>query len=221
MSTYRERREVRAERLRGWAEKREATAAAVFKANEVHTRDHAFNTQPGHIPIRAKIIASEDRQFESLQTAAGMTSRASGIEHQLATSIYSDDPDAIEQLQAKVARLEEKREAMKAANAAYRKEHGAELKTMGVYARSQAVPYASYELTNLGATIRTAKQRVDEITRQQAQMASGERVGGRMMPSRYGGTCPDCGEDFDKGDTIMWYRSTREATHWKCPGEEG
>ena len=33
--TYRERREARAERLQGWAAKREQRAAAVFKAGEL------------------------------------------------------------------------------------------------------------------------------------------------------------------------------------------
>lgn len=69
MATYRERREARAERLRGFAEKREATAAATFKSHEQYRGDHAFNTQPGHIPERARVIAREDRAHESLQKA--------------------------------------------------------------------------------------------------------------------------------------------------------
>ena len=58
--TYRERRERRAERLRGWAEARQARAAATFAAHEVYRSDYAFNTQPGHIPERARVIARED-----------------------------------------------------------------------------------------------------------------------------------------------------------------
>lgn len=53
--TYRERREARAERLRGWAEKREKAAEATFKSHEIFRGDHAFNTQPGHIPERARV----------------------------------------------------------------------------------------------------------------------------------------------------------------------
>ena len=82
--TYRDRREARAERLRGWAGKREQSAAAVFKAGEPFTSDIAFNTQPGHIPFRARLIAREDRAYESLGKAASMRSRADGIEGQLA-----------------------------------------------------------------------------------------------------------------------------------------
>ena len=128
--TYRDRREARAERLRGWAGKREQSAAAVFKAGEPFTSDIAFNTQPGHIPFRARLIAREDRAYASTVKAASMRSRADGIEDQLDTSIYDDDPDAIEQLRARIARLEAERDAAKTANAAYRKEHKAELKAM-------------------------------------------------------------------------------------------
>ena len=93
--TYRERREARTERLREWAGKREERAAAVFKAGEPFRGDTAFNTQPGHIPFRAKLIAREDRAHESLAKAGSMRSRADGIEGQLATSIYDADPDAV------------------------------------------------------------------------------------------------------------------------------
>lgn len=41
--TYRERRERRAERLRGWADTRQARAAATFAAHEVYRGDVAFN----------------------------------------------------------------------------------------------------------------------------------------------------------------------------------
>src|SRR5438874_1408018 len=88
--TYRERRERRAERLRGWAETRQANAATVFKAGEPFTSDIAFNTQPGHIPFRARLIAREERAYESTRKAASMESRADGIESQLAGAIYSD-----------------------------------------------------------------------------------------------------------------------------------
>jgi len=78
--TYRERREAEAERLREWAAKREERAAAVFKQGERFHGDFAFNTQPGHIPERARLIAREDRAHESLRKAQSMESRAAGIQ---------------------------------------------------------------------------------------------------------------------------------------------
>jgi hypothetical protein len=163
--TYRDRREARAERLRGWAAKRQGSAEAVFKAGEPFTSDIAFNTQPGHIPFRARLIAREDRAHESLSKAASMRSRADGIEGQLAGAIYEDDPDAIEQLRARIARLEAERDEAKAANAAYRKEHKAELAAMEPYQRRQAVPYPGYHFENLSGNLSRQRARLARLER--------------------------------------------------------
>jgi phage shock protein A len=166
--TYRDRREARAERLREWAEKREDRAAAVLKAGEPFTSDHAFNTQPGHIPFRARLIAREDRAHESLAKAGSMRSRADGIEGQLATSIYEDDPDAIGQLRKRIARLEAERDAAKAVNAAYRKAHKAELAAIGsAYLRNQAMPYPSYHFQNLSGNLSRQRARLARLEREQ------------------------------------------------------
>jgi len=167
--TYRERRQRRADNYRTWAGKREATAEAVFKADEHYTRDHAFNTQPGHIPERARLIRRQDRQFESLAKASSMRGRADGIEDQLATSIYDDDPDAVEQLRARIARLEAERDAAKTRNTAYRKAHKAELAAMSPYQRGQAVPYPSYHFQNLSGNINRQKQRLARLEREAAR----------------------------------------------------
>lgn len=174
MSTYRERREARAGRYRGWAAKREVDAAAVFKAGEPYRGDIAFLTQPGHIPLRARVIAREDRAYESLRKAQSMTARASGIESQLAGAIYSDDPDAIEQLQARIVKLEAQRDKIKARNAAFRKEHKAGLAAMTPYQRDQAMPHRGWELTNLSANIKRNKDRLVGLERQQAATAAAD-----------------------------------------------
>jgi uncharacterized protein DUF3560 len=163
--TYRDRREARAERLRGWAETRTERAEAVFKAGEPYTSDLAFNTQPGHIPFRARLIAREDRAYESLGKAASMRSRADGIEGQLAGAIYEDDPDAAEQLRARITRLETERDDAKAVNAAYRKEHKAELKAMTPYQRDQAMPYPGYHFQNLSGNLSRQRARLARLER--------------------------------------------------------
>ncbi len=99
VSTYRERREAKVERLGGWAGKRETAAAQTLQSLERYTGDYAFNTQPGSFPLRRRVIRQEDRAFESLRKAQGMRSRAAGIQSQLAGAIYSDDPDAIPALE--------------------------------------------------------------------------------------------------------------------------
>jgi phage shock protein A len=161
--TYRDRRAARAGRLRGWAQTRQERAAAVLKAGEPYTSDLAFNTQPGHIPERARLIAREDRAYESLGKAASMASRADGIEGQLANAIYDDDPDAVEQLRARITRLEAERDAAKARNAAYRKDHRAELKTMTPYERDQAMPYPGYYFANLSGNLSRQRARLTRL----------------------------------------------------------
>jgi hypothetical protein len=182
MTTYRERREARAERLREWAEKREAKAAAVFEANRPFTEDYAFNTQPGHIPLRARIIAQEDRAHESLRKAESMAGRAASIEGQLAGAIYSDDPDAVEQLSARIATLEAERDRVKAFNATCRKgspdwslitdaEKRSLLRTAEVAAYSVTdragnfKGFPGYHLTNLSGNIGRQKKRLEALER--------------------------------------------------------
>jgi hypothetical protein len=164
--TYRDRREARAERLRGWAETREERAAAVFKAGERYTSDLAFNTQPGPMPFRAKLIAREDRAYESLGKAAAMKSRADGIEAQAAHAIYDDDPDAAGALRERIAKLEAERDAAKAANAAYRKAHKAELAVMTPYERGRAVPYPGYHFQNLSGNLSRQRARLARLERE-------------------------------------------------------
>lgn len=199
--TYRERREAKVERLRGWAEKRKNEAAATIEREfEAHRGDVAFNTQPGHIPERARSIARVERAVESLDKGRRIASRAAGIADQLAHSIYSDDPDADERLTDKIERLEAMQTAYKTANAAYRKEHKAELAAMGPYARDEAMPAPSYRLSNLSARIRDAKRRLAAI----ADAKDGTKPM-RVIQAHRDGTCERCGHDIATGAWIGKY----------------
>lgn len=162
--TYRERRTRRAERLHEWADTREARATAQLASQPDLRHDPAFITQPGHIPERDRMNRRDDAAFRSLEKAAGLRARAEEIERQAARAIYDDDPDAIDRLRERIADLEERRVAMTAANAEYRRAHRAELATMTAYERSQAVPHPSYALQNLGGNIRRLRQRLARIT---------------------------------------------------------
>lgn len=211
--TYRERRERRAERLREWAETRERDANAVFRDHERYRGDHAFNFQPGHIPERERVIAREDRAFASSAKAREMASRADEIERQAAGAIYDDDPDAVERLQAKLADLEARRESIKTANAEYRKAHRAELKEMTAYMRDNALPFRSYQLTNLTGTIARTRQRLERLQREKVQ---GPRD--RMITARFASSCADCGAELGKGDVIRYNRQ-QGARCVECPQE--
>ena len=185
--TYRERREAKAERLRGWVEKREQSAGAVLAAHQIYRGDIAFNTQPGRIPLRSRVIAQDARAFESLRKAGRMAARADGIESQLAGSIYSDDHDAIDQLRARLASLEAERDRVKAYNATCRKgardisilDEKQQREILGC-ARIGSVflgkggAFPGYHLTNLSGNIARNRQRLEVLERQAAATAAAE-----------------------------------------------
>lgn len=191
MGTTRERREARAERLREWADKREATAAALHARNEVYRGDVAFNTQPGHIPERARAIARTERAWENERKAASMTSRAASIEAATAGSIFSDDEDAVEALEARIAELEAERERIKRFNATARKGAPdysllteAEKRNLLDTARTFAVSlskgggFPAYKLANLSGNIKRNRDRLVQVKAQQARAAAAEDAGG-------------------------------------------
>ncbi|KKK99722.1 hypothetical protein LCGC14_2629910 [marine sediment metagenome] len=64
-----------------WAAKRREKATKVFDADQHYTGDLAFNTQPGHIPARARLIRRHEREYESLQKATQMEEKASSLRH--------------------------------------------------------------------------------------------------------------------------------------------
>jgi len=119
--TYRERREAKAARLREWAEKRQQKADAGFRVGEDLRGDTAFWTQPGRIPERDRIHRAHERAFEHAEKAQQMQARATGIEAQAAHAIYSDDEDAAERLEVRIAELEQERDRKKYINAEIRK----------------------------------------------------------------------------------------------------
>jgi len=164
--TYRERREARARRLAEWAAKREAKAAAMRETDEHLRHDWTFITQPGRIPARERMNARDERAYKIARKGQEMAERAENITRQLERAIYSDDPDAIEALTARVATLEAKRDAMKAANKTYRAAHKEELRAMTPFQRAQAVPAPSYALTNLSADIRRNTKRLEALKRE-------------------------------------------------------
>ena len=175
--TYRERRETKAARLREWAQRRQENAAAVFKQGEHFRGDNAFNTQPGHIPERARLIAREDRAFESLRKAESMESRAGNIESAADRAIYSDDLDAIESLTARIASLEAERDRIKAYNVSCRKGQMDEsllddnqrddlhsCRRVAGYSIGKHGEMPGYALTNLSGNIAKQRERLNCLT---------------------------------------------------------
>lgn len=229
MLTTRERKQRKADRLREWAEKREKKAAAVFKQSEPFRGDIAFNTQPGSFPFRAKLIAREDRAYQSLKKADSMQARADGIEAQAAHTIYSDDEDATERLQEKIARLKTTQEHYKAINAAIRKHAKAGQVAqvtalvglnIGLTTKTALellhpdfagrIGIASYVLTANNANIRRLEGRLAQIEREAVH-----GVPWRSLWTKYAGPCCVCGVEIP-AQTTAHYRRDDGLRHPEC-----
>lgn len=176
--TYRDRRTAKVARLEDWATKREDKAEALHEVGAAFRGDIAFITQPGHDMqrLRDKLNAKDERAYEHSKKASNFRDRAEGINRQLDQSIYSDDHDAIERLEARIAELDAERSRWKAYNASCRKgernlslldsKQQADLESVARYAPYQlrangAAP--SYVTTNLGGNINRQKKRLEEL----------------------------------------------------------
>jgi hypothetical protein len=181
--TYRERRLAKAERLRGWAEKRQARSDSAFeKARTI--ADGIPLGQPilvGHHSERRhrRDIDRIDRNMragvENERTANNMQSRADNIEAAADNAIYSDDADAIEALRAKLDKLEEERARINVVNKMIRAKgldaclpdltdnEKRELLTTArlcPYHKVETRGYPSYCLSNLGGNITRIRKRI-------------------------------------------------------------
>ena len=181
------RYEDRVEAKRDRYEERSAQASA--RSTAAHQRSHDISGrfefgQPilvGHHSEkraradRARMDAAMRRGIEEQKKAAYYADKAASVGK---AGISSDDPNAPSKLTEKLATMEAKRDKMKRANAAYRKDGAAGMaREMGisVEAAEQAMarlpsydnkrPFATYELTNLGGNIRRVKERIAELER--------------------------------------------------------
>lgn len=235
--TRRERLERRAEKRREWSDSRSAKSSASFERAQSIADGIPFG-QPilvGHHSERAhrrdiaRIESGMAAGIEHGRKAEAHAEKAEGIEEQLARSIYSDDVDAVERLEERIAGLEAERERIKAYNASCRR--GA--RDVSLLDEKQQADLAStarvcswqigskgeapaYWLQNLGGNIRRNRERLEQIKRENAARASGSRGRGRPMSARFSSTCADCGETIERGSQIVYYRLTKEATHADC-----
>lgn len=192
--SYRQRRERRVHQLRGIADRREAEAESLRKQNEPYRGDVAFNTQPGHIPERARAIRRDERAWEASKDASARRAKAAEIERQLERAIYNDDPDAIERIEERIAELEAKRAEIKEANRRTRAEG------------RDAAP--AYILQNLGQRIRTYRQRLEALR----NPAPHRR---RTITARRRGECVRCTTAIEPGESITEV-APRRWTHAAC-----
>jgi len=194
--TTRERAEARLERRRLWAASRREKAAERYSQGDPYRGDIAFNTQPGYISERARVIRATEKAVEHMNMADHHEAKAAGIERQLARTIFSDDENAVEALQAKIAKERADVERMKTANKIVRKfktaspeaiaafvaaglpESWAKLFTPDFFGR---IGFPSYALTNANANIRRMEKRIEEIKRRNERIAQAEAAPGGVV----------------------------------------
>ena len=203
--TTREKLERKAERLNEWAEsRREASNAAFASARE--TASNIPLGQPilvGHHSERRMrglydgLARKMGAGCESAKIADLHASKAVGIQQQLDRCIFSDDPDAVEAIQARIAELDAKQEVMKTANKICRNKKTTEEEKIaslrGLYPgisensiHEMLHPTYSYEkpgfpayaLANNSGNIARLKKRIIEVEHRNALAEKAEASGG-------------------------------------------
>ena len=206
--TRRERLEMKLEKREEWAAGRKIKAASLLARNEPYTSDWAFITQPGHIPERARVIARENKAFEHLDMAKHHAQAAEGLKTQLETSIYSDDGDAVEALETRIAENEAERTVKREANKIYRAnpknqetpdkiEKLVGLGLSEAEARAGFSPdfcgrygFPDYVLSNLGGRITADRKRLEFIRdRQEKKQAAEASPNGVVIQQAEQGYC--------------------------------
>ncbi len=193
----RERLERKLEKRQEWADGRDGKAASLDRQTPDSLRhDWAFITQPGRIPERSRMNRRDDKAHEHRQMADHHRSKAAGLASQLDRTIFSDDDNAIEALQEKIAGLEKQRATLRKVNAAYRKfkKNPESLDASDLSDRLkqlirtwtpeygyQKAPIERYQFSNLGGSISQAKKRIQEIERMREQSQKAEDAGGVVI----------------------------------------
>ena len=149
----------------------------------------------GNFPVRKKEKqnAARDRNLEEWNYIQGLLDKIRSVG---TGGISSDDPQAVEKLEAKLAALEKHQEMMKAANAAIRMKDpakgDAKLAELGYTPEDIAklrepdfcgrIGYPAYALQNNNANIRRIRGRIAELKKRTESTPEGwEFDGGRVM----------------------------------------
>lgn len=170
------KQQARQERLTAKAEKLERRAQAQYEGALDEVRNiplgqpilRGHHSERRHRKALERRDARAEKAFDTLKEAKTARARAAGA----GSVITADDPEALDALRAKLTDLEAQREAHKLGNKLWRK-GGVEAVREGLgdgYAKSaertMAVAHwlkAPFNLTNLSATIRRTKARIEEL----------------------------------------------------------
>ena len=199
--TRRERLERKLERRQEWAEKADARSSAAIETARKITENIPFgqpilvghHSEAGHRRAIDRSAAQMDKGVAEHRLAEHHRSKAEGLENYLENTIFDDDPDAVEKIEAKLAGLEKSQQVMVAANKICRNkkldEAGkiAALVELGLSDENakellhpkyswQSVGFQSYSLQNNNANIRRYRGRLESIKRRKTLVERAENA---------------------------------------------
>ncbi len=206
--TTREKLEHKLEKRHEWAEKAESRAAAEFQAADKAVEGIPFG-QPimvGHHSERMHRRAIERAQGHSDNACAEYRKakyhedKARGLERRLENTIFSDDEDAVERLQAKLEDRRKLQDGYKKINKIIRSkitpaEKLKEIMLVGIFGEETASELVesgctlpAFILTNNNSEIRRIEKRIEEINRRAEQQAAAEQAENGVLAKfdRYG-----------------------------------
>lgn len=226
MATTRERRMARADRLDDWSTTHDAKAAGAERTFR-QIADMIPVGQPvlvGHHSERRhrRDIGRQDAALGAMvterRTAESQRSRAANIRAATDASIFDDDDNAVEALQARIDGLEAQRTAIVEFNKAARKAKGdtaliaaalaqlpADLQRSYLSAVQHAAysirngAFPAYHLSNLSGSISKQRKRLEQLQRQ-ATLEPGTVT--RRCTNKYAGDCRVCDQKVDAGAGI-------------------
>lgn len=204
----REKLEHKLEKRHEWAEKAESRAAEEFQAADKAVEGIPFG-QPimvGHHSERMHRRAIERAQGHSANACAEYRKakyhedKARGLERRLENTIFSDDEDAVERLQAKLDDRRKLQDGYKKINKIIRSkitpaEKLKEILLVGIIGEETATELVesgytlpAYMLTNNNSEIRRIEKRIEEIKRRAEQQAAAEQAENGVLAKfdRYG-----------------------------------
>jgi len=178
---HEERRDNRVLRLRSRADKARGEAKSRYDASGRDLPPWGEPIKIGHHSEKRHRRALErshanmSRSVQATRKAERLDARADAAESN--DAISSDDPRALERLQAKLAQLEADREEVKRKNRLARKgklpdaENPMNPASIRHVAGERKYPMSSYVLKNLGAEIRRVRERIETLSKRQGRAA--------------------------------------------------
>jgi len=185
MTTTRERLERKAEKRMQWAESRKRKAEQDFNKADLREEKSGIplgqpilvghHSEGAHRRVLERADSAMRRGFENEAMAKDHISKAAGIQDMLAGSIFSDDENAVEALEARIAENEAARERNNQINSIIRKAP-----------RTQKTPEKIAALIELGLKLETAEKLFEKGFCSRIGIPSyvNQNLGGRIKADR-------------------------------------